>query len=228
MVSAVIVAGGRGKRMASNLSKQYIEIGGKEIVARTLEVFQNSKRIDEIIFVVPGDDIEYCNTKIINRYSFSKVKRVIPGGEERQASVYKGIKCCNKKTDLVVIHDGVRPFIDDGMINTSIECAENTGACTMAIPLKDTIKVVDKDGFSIETPDRKKFMAIQTPQAFKYDLIFKAHEKARKENFIGTDDSILVERLGHRVKTIMGSYFNIKITTKEDIVFANAILQSIV
>lgn len=228
MVSAVIVAGGRGKRMDANLSKQYIEIEGKEIVARTLEVFQNSKGIDEIVLVVPGDDIEYCNTNIISMYSFSKVKRVISGGEERQDSVYKGVKSCNPKTNIVVIHDGVRPFINDDMINRSIECAGNTGACTMAVPLKDTIKVVDREGFSIETPDRKKFMAVQTPQAFKYDLILKAHEKARKENFMGTDDSMLVERLGYRVKTIMGSYFNIKITTKEDLVFANAILQSIV
>lgn len=227
MVSAVIVAGGRGKRMDLNLNKQYIELEGKEIVSRTLEVFQNSNEIDVIVLVVPKDDIEFCKESIVKRYSFSKVKRVIAGGEERQESVYEGLKSCEPGTDLVVIHDGVRPFIDDDIIRRSIECARNIGACTAAVPLKDTIKAVDRDGFSISTPDRKKFQLVQTPQTFKYDLILKAHEEAKKENFIGTDDSVLVERLGYRVKTIIGSYFNIKITTKEDLIYANAIIRNV-
>ncbi len=224
MISAIIVAGGKGKRMGQKISKQYIRIGEKEIIARTIEVFQKSKSIDDIVLVVPESDMDFCKNDIVNKYQFTKVKHVIPGGRERQESVYNGLKHCNTETELVLIHDGVRPFVDDDIIEKSIEAAREIGACTAAVPVKDTIKVIGEDGLSTETPDRSRLWAIQTPQAFKYRLILEAHKRALEEGFNGTDDTMLVEHIGYKVKVIEGSYNNIKITTPEDVVFAEAIL----
>lgn len=227
MISAIIVAGGKGKRMGQKISKQYIRIGEKEIIARTIEVFQKSKCIDDIVLVVPESDSDFCKRDIVNKYKFTKVKHVILGGRERQESVYNGLKYCNDETELVLIHDGVRPFVDDDIIKKSIEAARKIGACTAAVPVKDTIKVIGEDGLSVETPERSRLWAIQTPQTFKYELILEAHERAKKEGFNGTDDTMLVEHIGHKVGVIMGSYTNIKITTKEDIAFAEAILHTL-
>lgn len=224
MISAIIVAGGKGKRMGQQISKQYIKIGEKEIIARTIEAFQESNSIDEIILVVPECDINLCKENIVGKYEFSKVSIIISGGSERQESVYKGLKHCSPQTELVLIHDGVRPFVDEDIIKRTIRGAEKSRACTAAVPVKDTIKVIGEDNLSIETPDRSKLWAIQTPQAFDYKLVLKAHETAQKEGFNGTDDTMLVEHIGHRVKVIMGSYMNIKITTPEDIIFAEAII----
>lgn len=224
MVTAIVVAGGRGKRMGKSISKQYIKIKGKEIIALTLEVFNNSRIVDEIILVVPCEDVDYCTTEIVKKYNLEKVKRIIDGGAERQESVYKGLLNCNSKTDIVMIHDGVRPFINDKIISDGVQCATRYGACTAAVPVKDTLKVVDEDGFSVSTPDRNKIRMIQTPQTFKYNLILDAHKRAILEGIIATDDTMLVESLGNKVKIINGNYFNIKITTVEDLIYAESIL----
>jgi 2-C-methyl-D-erythritol 4-phosphate cytidylyltransferase len=218
-VSAVIAAGGRGKRMKSSMSKQFLMIKGHPILYYTLSVFEFLDRIEEIILVVGGPDIPYAREEIVNRYRFKKVK-IVEGGAERQDSVYNGLREISPQTDIVVIHDGVRPFITRDIILKSIEAAREHKAVGVAVPVKDTIKVVGEGSIIKSTPDRKTLWAMQTPQTFDYSLILRAHEEARREGFYGTDDTVLVERLGLPVRVIEGAYENIKITTPEDIVIA--------
>lgn len=226
MVTAIIVAGGKGKRMGQALNKQFIKIGGKEILARTIEVFQNLYEINEIIVVCAEGEIEYCKENIINKYGFSKVVKIVTGGMERQDSVRNGLVNCNSNTNIVVIHDGARPFVTSSIIKESIKCARECGACTAAVPVKDTIKRVDEDKFSIDTPSREGLYAVQTPQAFKYDLILEGHKQAKNMDIFATDDTMLIEYMGFRVKIIDGSNTNIKITTGDDLIFADAVLKS--
>ena len=226
MVSAVIVAGGRGSRMGQPINKQFIKIGDREMLARTIGVFQNVEEITRVIVVCAPDEVEYCTENIIGKYGLSKAVKVVPGGESRQESVFNGLNSCPLDTDIVVIHDGARPFVTSEIIRESIECAREYGACTAAIPVKDTIKRVGRDKYSVETPEREGLYAVQTPQTFRFDLIMKAHCLARSKNLSATDDTALVENLDIRVKLIDGSGTNIKITTAEDLIFANAILKS--
>ncbi len=220
-VCAVIAAGGQGKRMNSNVSKQFLTIKGHPILYYTLNKFEKMKILNEIILVVPPADVKYTKEQIIKKYGFKKT-RIVEGGKERQDSVYNGLKALPKDADIVVIHDGVRPFIPVKIIENSIEAAAECDAVGVAVPVKDTIKVVDDKSVVKTTPDRKALWAIQTPQTFKYDVIMKAYEKAMEDGFYGTDDTVLVERMGLPVKIIEGSYENIKITTPEDIIFAEA------
>jgi len=220
-VCAVIAAGGQGKRMNSNVSKQFLTIKGHPILYYTLNKFEKMKILNEIILVVPPADVKYTEEQIIRKYGFKKT-RIVEGGKERQDSVYNGLKALPKDVDIVVIHDGVRPFIPVKIIENSIEAAAECDAVGVAVPVKDTIKVVDDKSIVKTTPDRKALWAIQTPQTFKYDVIMKAYEKAMEDGFYGTDDTVLVERMGLPVKIIEGSYENIKITTPEDIIFAEA------
>lgn len=217
MVSAIVVAGGKGKRMGKQISKQYLKICGIEIIAITLSKFEKCKCIDNVVLVVPEQDVEFCNEKIIKKYGFKKVIKVVKGGDERQDSVYNGLLNIPKDTDIVVIHDGVRPFVSSDIIEKSIEEAEIYGACGAAVAVKDTIKIADENRFVKTTPERKNMFAIQTPQSFKYDVILNAHETAKKSGKIYTDDTKLVEEMGLKVKLFEGSYSNIKITTPEDL-----------
>lgn len=226
MVSAIIVAGGRGSRMGQTINKQFIKIGGKEILARTIEVFQSIDEINQIIIVCALDEIEQCRESIVKKYGLSKVVKVVPGGGERQDSVLNGLNSCSSDTDIVVVHDGARPFVTGEIIKESIKCAGECGACTAAVPVKDTIKRVGENKYSIETPSRSGLYAVQTPQAFKYDLIMEAHRQAKCKNISATDDTALVEGIGVKVKIIDGSNTNIKITTADDLIFADAILRS--
>lgn len=226
MVSAIVVAGGKGSRMGQDISKQYIKLLGKEIIVRTLEVFNAVEKIDEIILVVPCEDIEFCREYIIEKNHINKVSKIVQGGKERQESVYNGLLNCKSDTEIVIIHDGARPFVTKEIIEKSIECAMEHGACTTAVPVKDTIKTVGEDMFAISTPDRKCLFAVQTPQTFKYNLILRAHKEALLNNIIGTDDTMLVENLELRVRILEGSYKNIKITTPEDLIFAEVIINS--
>jgi 2-C-methyl-D-erythritol 4-phosphate cytidylyltransferase len=226
MVSAIIVAAGKGKRMGENINKQYIKLKDKEVLAITLEEFSKVDQVEEIIVVVSPDEVEFCKKNIIEKYNFSKVKKIVCGGKERQQSVYNGLLGCGAETDIVLIHDGARPFIDNEIICKSIEGAKINGACTVAVPVKDTIKVADSNKIITKTLKRDELYLIQTPQAFKYELILEAHKKALSETTLATDDTMLVEALGYKVKIIDGDYFNIKITTPEDLIFGNAILDS--
>ena len=179
MVSAVIVAGGKGKRIGGDIPKQYIKIKDKEIIAYTLEAFINIEEISEIILVVPENDIEYCHEDILKKYGYENAVKIVSGGQERQDSVYNGLFACKNK-DIVLIHDGARPFVSDKIIRECIACANRAGACTAAVSVKDTIKTVDANGVVIDTPDRERLYAVQTPQAFKYELIFSAHKEWRE------------------------------------------------
>lgn len=223
-VIALIPAAGTGRRMGTDKSKQYLEVGGRPILAHTLEVFDRCDAVSEVYLIVHEDDCAFA-CEIIDGMRFSKSIKVIPGGKERQDSVRNGLSSIYK-CDMVMIHDGVRPFVTEEIIDRAIEETVKYGATTVAVPAKDTIKSVDGDGFVIETLERKKLWQIQTPQTFRYEIIKEAFDRAYADGFYGTDDAALVERLGYKVKIVEGSYQNIKITTPEDMVIAEAISRS--
>lgn len=224
-VSVIIAAAGMSNRMGSKMNKQFLAVGGKPILAHTIEKFENSKFIDEIILVSKEGETEYCRKEIIKKYKFEKVSKIIKGGKERQDSIYNGLLALNEKTEIVLTHDGARPFISKENIRDGIKEVFKTGSCVVGVPVKDTIKIVGEDKNIEHTPPRATIWAAQTPQCFPREVIVKAYEKAIKEGYLGTDDSSLVERLGHRVKMIMGSYENIKITTPEDLVLAESLFK---
>lgn len=226
MNGVVIVAAGTGSRMKKDINKQFIKLKNKEIVAHTIEKFYNSENIDDIVVVIREDEEEYFNKNIKEKYGFTNIK-VAHGGNERQDSVFNGIKMLKKECDVVLIHDGARPFVTDDIIKRSINKANEHNAIVVGVKVKDTIKVVSDNGNIVDTPNRSYLWAVQTPQVFKYDIITKAYEDACNNNYYGTDDAMLVERIGYNVKMIEGSYNNIKITTQEDLEFGEQILKNI-
>ena len=227
-VTAIVLAAGQGKRMKSNVQKQYMMLQGKPVLYYALHVFQTSPLINQIILVTGGPEIEYCKKEVVDYFHFTKVVDIIAGGAERYHSVSHGLNRISGEYEkgIVLIHDGARPFVTHQMINDSIETACQCGACTVGMPVKDTIKVVDEEGYGIDTPDRKTMWQIQTPQTFQVEVIKKAHECIKKVSDGNiTDDTMLVEKYcGKKVKVIEGSYQNIKITTPEDMILANAFL----
>ncbi len=224
-VSVIIAAAGMSNRMGSKVNKQFIYINNKPILAHTIDKFEKCKYIDEIIVVAKEDEIDYCRKEIVKRYRFNKVSKIVRGGKERQDSVYNGILALDERCSIVVSHDGARPFIKVENIIDGIEGAVKHDACVVGVPVKDTIKVVGDDNSIDNTPKRDVLWAAQTPQCFKKDIIMKGYMKAMEDGFVGTDDSVLVERLGIDVKMISGSYDNIKITTPEDLIIAESILK---
>jgi 2-C-methyl-D-erythritol 4-phosphate cytidylyltransferase len=230
MIAAIIVAGGAGLRMKTPLRKQYLSLNGIPILARTLKIFMDSRFFDQICAVVPGEDIPFCQEHLLPHLQTGPENpnpplQFVAGGKERQDSVYKGILSIENPGALVVIHDGVRPFIAVDRISACIQAAEASGAATLGIPVQDTLKKVDSDGHVLETLERNRYWYTQTPQAFQYPLLRKAHEKAREEGFYGTDDAGLVERMGGSVMMVAGDKLNIKITTAEDMALAGMILE---
>jgi len=223
MVVALITAAGKGKRMKTNEYKQYIPLRGIPIFAITLKRFEESKVIDGIYVILPREKLSYSK-KIIESFNFKKIMKMIPGGNERQDSVMNGICELEDECDYVVIHDAVRPFISNELIEMVVLEGIKYGAAILGVPVKDTIKVVN-DGKVIDTPDRDTLWQSQTPQVFRYDILKKAYEKAKEDGFYGTDDACLVERIGIGVKVIEGSYDNIKITTEEDLIIGEEILK---
>jgi 2-C-methyl-D-erythritol 4-phosphate cytidylyltransferase len=220
---AVIVAAGAGKRIEGDLPKQFLTLGDKPILAHTIEKFESCELIDEIILVVPEDYLSYCSQAIVDKFSFRKIKKIVCGGKERQDSVYLGLKACSGGTSIVAIHDGVRPFIPSDKISDSVRVCQTKRAVILAVAPKDTIKRV-ADGSVVTTLDRNKLCLVQTPQVFEYELILDAHQKAKEDGFLGTDDSALVERLGHQVTILEGDYRNIKITRAADLTVAKRFL----
>lgn len=227
MVSAVIPAAGKGTRMGLEQNKQYVDILGKPVLARTIQAFEECSLIDEVIIVSGKNEITYCRENIVGKYGFRKVRAVVAGGASRQQSVYNGLRRVSADCGIVLIHDGARPFINADCITACIKAAEENGAACAAVPLKDTVKRSDADGFIEGTVDRSSLWSVQTPQAFRYGLILEAHRRAEEEGFDGTDDAVLAERLGRKVKLLLSSYYNIKITTKEDLAIAEAICKII-
>ncbi len=222
-VSVVVAAAGNGTRMGLDTNKLYVELQGQPILALTLKNFEDSDLIDEIIIVSHEDEIEYCRKNITDKFGFGKVKEIVPGGLTRQQSVYNGLKHVSADCGIVLIHDGARPFIDGNVIGECAEAAVKYGAAVAAVPAKDTVKRSDAENFVTETVERNKLWYIQTPQAFRYGLIMEGHRRAEEEGFEGTDDAVLAERAGYKVRLVMCNYFNIKITTREDLVIAEAI-----
>ncbi len=221
---AIIVGGGKGTRIKGDLPKQFLMLGDKPILAHAVEKFESCELIDEIILVVPEDYLGYSTQRIIDKFGFRKADKIVPGGETRQDSVYAGLKACPASTSMVVIHDAVRPLVSPDKISASVRLCEKKRAVVLAVPPKDTIKR-GEGGLIVTTLDRDKLWLIQTPQVFEYRLILDAHEKAKEEGFVGTDDSVLVERLDKEVAILKGDYANIKITTAEDLAMAETLIR---
>lgn len=220
---AIILAGGKGKRMGAPVSKQFIEIDDKPVIYYTIKKFEEIEEINEIILVLPKDEIDYFKTNIQNRFNFN-ISRIIEGGAERQDSVYNALRSV-EDADIVLIHDGARAFVTNEIIKNGIRYAKEYGAAAPGVMPKDTIKVKDKDSFSKDTPIRERLVAVQTPQCFNYSLIKECHENVKREKKIVTDDTMVVERYGHNVYLYEGEYKNIKITTKEDLILAKAFVK---
>lgn len=218
----VIVAAGRGTRMGTKESKQYLRLADKPILVHTLELFQRMDLIVEIALVVGREDRDRCRAWVRD-YGLDKVAHVIEGGAERQHSVLRGLTSL-QDCEWVMVHDGVRPLVSERAVEACRKAALATGASVLAVPVKDTIKQVDGGGVIVATPDRSSLWAIQTPQAFRMELLLEAHERAREDGFLGTDDAMVVERLGHPVTVAEGDYTNIKITTPEDLPYAEFLL----
>lgn len=225
MNGVIVVAAGTGSRMKNDINKQFIKLNGKEIIAHTIDKFYNNENIDDIVVVIKEEEEKYFVDNVINKYGFEDIK-IAYGGNERQDSVYNGIKKINNNCDVILVHDGARPFVTGDIIENSIEEVKKYNAVVVGVKVKDTIKMVSEDGNIIDTPNRSYLWAVQTPQVFKYDIITKAYEDAYNENYYGTDDAMLVERIGYKVKMVEGSYDNIKITTPEDLKFGEQILKN--
>lgn len=226
---AIILAAGQGKRMNSTIQKQYLLIKGYPVLYYGIKAFEESF-VDDIILVTGAEEIEYCRKEIVERYGFKKVRKIVAGGKERYHSVYAGLQAV-ENADYVFIHDGARPFVTKEIIKRTLEGAKDHSACVAGMPVKDTVKIVDKNGLVEVTPDRNKVWLMQTPQTFLYDLIFDAYKKLIEMERDGhsmsvTDDAMVLELItGKQTKVVEGSYENIKITTPSDLQIAESFHQ---
>lgn len=230
-ITAIVLAGGSGSRMKTKIKKQYLLVEGKPVLWYSLHVFEKSDLIDEIILVCGAGEETACRKQFVEKFGFHKVRAIVAGGKERYHSVYAGLKAA-EGCDLVLIHDGARPFIDEQMLERVTACLCKYPACVVGMPVKDTIKMSGEDGCVAETLPREKLWTIQTPQAFSYSLIKDAYdkmlcmEKAGRLDVKITDDAMVAEQISNTsVRLVEGSYNNIKITTPEDLVFAEAIVR---
>ncbi|MDO4535548.1 MAG: 2-C-methyl-D-erythritol 4-phosphate cytidylyltransferase [Clostridium perfringens] len=221
---AIILAGGKGKRMGANVSKQFIEINEKPIIYYTIKSFEACKSIDEIILVLPKDEIDYFKENIMKKFNFN-ISKIVEGGKERQDSVYNALNSIHH-CDVVLIHDGARPFVSEKIIKDGIIKAREYGAAAPGVVPKDTIKIKDSSGFSVETLNRNELVAIQTPQCFNFSMIKNCHKELRRQNKVVTDDTMVAEMFGNKVFIYDGDYKNIKVTTKEDLILCNEFLNS--
>lgn len=224
-LTAVVPAAGKSQRLKANIPKPYIKIANVPILIYTLRNLEKSPKIDDIILVVQKRFLKQSKD-LVRKFKIKKVKKIVSGGDTRTKSVSNGLKAAGHTCDLIMIHDGARPFLTEDIIGRSINTAKKYGAAVVAVPVKPTMKILDNKGFVEKTLDRKNIWSIQTPQVFKRELIQKAYTLAEEAGINGTDDAYLVERLGKKVKVVQGSYRNIKITTKEDLVFAEGILKA--
>jgi len=221
---AIIMAAGKGKRMGSTINKQYLNIKGKPLLFYTLMAFSKCDLIDDIVLVTGENEMNYCKREIIEKYGINKVSQIVKGGKERQHSVLSGL-LATKDCDIVLIHDGARPFVSYGIIEEGIKFAKLYGATACGVMPKDTIKIKNHDGFVVDTLDRNFLVNVQTPQCFKYDLILNCHKRLLEEGAYVTDDTMVVERYGNKVFLYEGSYNNIKITTPEDLIIGEKIIE---
>jgi len=220
----IIAAAGRGRRMGQEVNKQYLQLAGKPLLVHTLtRLFQYPFK-ELILVVAPGEE-DYCREEVLIPYGFLDRTRIVSGGRERQDSVYNALKILSPETEMVVVHDGARPFVSREMIGDVVSFAYRFGAAIAAVPVKDTIKKVNEEGFVVDTPSRETLWSVQTPQAFLFPLILDAYQKAEQSGFKGTDDASLIEEEGKPVKIVKGSYNNIKVTTPDDLAVAEAFLK---
>ena len=225
MVTAVFPAAGASRRMGGDTNKNFLKLMGEPILIRTLKTFSKVERVNFLIVVVSAHEIETVE-QLLSATPELKPWRVTVGGSERQYSIANGLKLLPDDAQIVLVHDAARPLVTVQTIDNVIDAAELFGGAIAAVPAKDTIKVIDADNFVRYTPPRKDLAVVQTPQGFRREILLRAYEKAADENFLGTDDSSLVERLGVRIKIIDGGYHNIKVTTPEDIHVAETFLRS--
>jgi len=219
--AAIIPAAGTGARMGMDKAKQYLDLHGKPLLAVTLEKFQVCPAVQGIILVVPHDQVGYCTREIIEPHHLTKVERVVEGGARRQDSVRLGIEASEGRYGLILIHDGVRPFIDPGLIEKVVAAGEKDRAVITALRVTETVKEVDGKGRVVKTCDRGRLRMVQTPQIFRYEDILEAHRRALREGWEAvTDDALLVEKMGITVRVIEGAETNIKITTPHDMALA--------
>jgi 2-C-methyl-D-erythritol 4-phosphate cytidylyltransferase len=222
----VVAAAGKGSRMKSDINKQYMLINSRPVLSYSLDFFEQMDVVEEIVVIASEQDLDYCESEVIKRYKYSKVSAVLSGGKERQDSVLAGLQKLGTDTDLVAVHDGARPLLSSGVFLRVLKEAEEWGAAIPGVASKDTLKMVDGERLTAQTLNRAAIYAIQTPQIFKYRDIMTAYQKAYKENFLGTDDASLFERYIGRVKVVEGDYNNLKITTPEDLIIAEALMAS--
>jgi len=220
---AIIPSAGMGRRMGSR-KKNYLTLLDRPVLAHTLAAFENAASIQSVIIVVPPEDELFCRDEIVSRYGFKKVIAIVAGGAERQDSVKNGIKAAGSGFRLIAVHDGARPLVTPDIIDRTVEAALEHGAAIAAVPVKDTVKE-SSGGFVRRTVPREALLSVQTPQAFSRETLEEAFKKAGEDGFTGTDESSLVERAGFAVRVVEGSYENIKITTPEDMAFAECILK---
>ena len=213
----IIPAGGTGRRMGGEIPKQYLSLAGIPILAHTLEAFQSSPLVDEILLVVPGGDVAEVRRDVVERYEFSRISLVIAGGKERQDSVRNALVYVRDEHEIILVHDGVRPFVTGALIERAVAGAKAFGAVTVGVPVLDTVKAVDAAGRVVKTVLREGLWLTQTPQAFRREVILAAYDRAAADGFYGTDDASLVERMGIPVRMIPGDADNIKVTTPEDL-----------
>ena len=224
MVSVIFPAAGQGRRMKAGKNKVLLELGGKPILQRTLESFSCLPEVGELIVVTGREDMAEVRAMLEGAVGL-KPWQLVEGSTERQYSIRNGLACVAKEAELVLVHDAARPLITEEVIARVIEGARQFGGAIAAVPEKNTVKIVSEAGLVVSTPPRKSLWAVQTPQGFRKEVLLKANEQAEQEGFLGTDDASLVERLGAPVKVVEGDYRNIKITTPEDMVTAEAFLQ---
>lgn len=222
--TAIVLAAGSGKRMESDIPKQFMTLGNQPLICYSLRTIEQSKIIDDCILVTGKENIPYVESEIIEKYGFHKVKCIVAGGSERYESVFRGLQAMESRDGYTFIHDGARPFLTEEILRQTYEAVKKYDACVAAMPVKDTVKIADVEDFAVQTPNRSLVWAVQTPQVFAaelicraYEMLFESLEELRRKNISVTDDAMVAETmLGIRVKLVKASYENIKITTPED------------
>ena len=223
-VVAVVPAAGRGARMGGNIPKQFLSLGDIPILAYALRTLESVQSITDIIVVIPQADQDYCREDIIERCGIRKVTDIVSGGPRRQDSVRNGLMAITETPALVVVHDGVRPFVSKKIVTNAVHVAMESGAALVAIPMKDTVKRVNQQGYVEGTLNREELWLAQTPQVFRYSWLMEAHQLAEAKNLEVTDDAGMIEQLGYPISIVEGSAHNIKITRPEDLALGEAIL----
>ncbi len=236
-IAAVVLAAGQGKRMGTETAKQYLLLDGKPVLYYALDAFEKSEA-DTVVLVTGKDEIEYCKKEIVDYFGFAKVKAIVAGGKERYHSVACGLrslKDMDEDYEVVLIHDGARPFVTPEMISKLVRETREKEACVIGTPVKDTIKIADENGCCEQTPQRDKVWAVQTPQSFGFELVYSAYEQLleKEEELLSrgiriTDDAMVVEQMSEKkVYLVEGDYTNIKLTTPEDLIISEAFLKKI-